>query len=148
MAVAGVTPQPMRLRDLERRELHDAALLPEVLALPDVADGPLLVLGSGSNVLIADDLPGTVLVFAPINCTREAAQRARALAQELTQLGIPNVQTSSYAAASFEPTPEALASYQRLHKVMTGEIPIALVNGMGKANPSVADVAAEYARTR
>lgn len=92
--------------------------------------------------------PGTVLVFAPINCTREAAQRARALAQELTQLGIPNVQTSSYAAASFEPTPEALASYQRLHKVMTGEIPIALVNGMGKANPSVADVAAEYARTR
>ena len=26
VAVAGVTPQPMRLRDLERRELHDAAL--------------------------------------------------------------------------------------------------------------------------
>ena len=44
-------------------ELHDAALLPEVLALPEVANGPLLVLGSGSNVLIADDLPGTVLVF-------------------------------------------------------------------------------------
>lgn len=95
-----------------------------------------------------DAQPGTVLVFAPINCTREAAQRARALSHELTQLGIPNVQTSRYAATSFAPTPDALAGYRRLHKVMTGEIPIALVNGMGKANPSVADVAAEYARTR
>lgn len=45
-------------------ELHDAALLPEVLALPQVADGPLLVLGSGSNVLLAGDVEGTVLVFA------------------------------------------------------------------------------------
>ncbi|WP_210132355.1 UDP-N-acetylmuramate dehydrogenase [Stenotrophomonas rhizophila] len=45
-------------------ELHDAALLPDVLALPQVAGHPLLVLGSGSNVLIADDVPGTVLVFA------------------------------------------------------------------------------------
>lgn len=44
-------------------ELHDPALLPEVLALPQVARGPLRVLGSGSNVLIAADLPGTVLVF-------------------------------------------------------------------------------------
>lgn len=44
-------------------ELHDPALLPEVLALPTVAGGPLLVLGSGSNVLIAEDLAGTVLVF-------------------------------------------------------------------------------------
>ncbi|WP_421569547.1 UDP-N-acetylmuramate dehydrogenase [Stenotrophomonas sp. PD6] len=45
-------------------ELHDPSLLPDVLALPHVAGGPLLVLGSGSNVLIADDVPGTVLVFA------------------------------------------------------------------------------------
>ncbi|MFG3447814.1 MULTISPECIES: UDP-N-acetylmuramate dehydrogenase [unclassified Stenotrophomonas] len=45
-------------------ELHDASLLPDVLALPEVAGHPLLVLGSGSNVLIADNVPGTVLVFA------------------------------------------------------------------------------------
>lgn len=45
-------------------ELHDTTLLPDVLALPQVAGHPLLVLGSGSNVLIADDVPGTVLVFA------------------------------------------------------------------------------------
>ncbi len=45
-------------------ELHEPSLLPEVLALPQVADKPLLVLGSGSNVLLAGDVPGTVLVFA------------------------------------------------------------------------------------
>lgn len=41
----------------------DPAALPEALALPEVASGPLLVLGSGSNVLLAADVPGTVLVF-------------------------------------------------------------------------------------
>ena len=45
-------------------ELHDPTLLPDVLALPQVAGKPLLVLGSGSNVLLADSVPGTVLVFA------------------------------------------------------------------------------------
>lgn len=45
-------------------ELHDPTLLPDVLAHPHVAGKPLLVLGSGSNVLLADNVPGTVLVFA------------------------------------------------------------------------------------
>jgi len=45
-------------------EVFDPSVLPEVLALPRVADQPLLVLGSGSNVLIADNVEGTVLVFA------------------------------------------------------------------------------------
>lgn len=95
-----------------------------------------------------DAEPGTVLLFTPLNCPREAAQRALALSQELTQLGISNKRTSHYPATSFEPNPETLASFKRLNKVMTGEIPIALINGMGKANPLVADVVAEYARTR
>lgn len=49
-----------------QRLLHvfDPAVLPQVLALPEVAEGPLLVLGSGSNVLLAADVAGTVLVFA------------------------------------------------------------------------------------
>jgi UDP-N-acetylmuramate dehydrogenase len=45
-------------------ELHDPTLLPDVLAHPQVAGRPLLVLGSGSNVLLADNVAGTVLVFA------------------------------------------------------------------------------------
>ncbi|MFX1722870.1 UDP-N-acetylmuramate dehydrogenase [Stenotrophomonas sp. AS1] len=45
-------------------EVFDPSVLPEVLALPRVAEQPLLVLGSGSNVLIAGNVEGTVLVFA------------------------------------------------------------------------------------
>ncbi|MGA6181721.1 UDP-N-acetylmuramate dehydrogenase [Stenotrophomonas sp. NPDC077421] len=44
-------------------EVVEPAVLPEVLGLPQVARQPLLVLGSGSNVLIAGDVAGTVLVF-------------------------------------------------------------------------------------
>ena len=45
-------------------DIHDAAALPEALALPEVAGGEVLVLGSGSNVLFAGDVNGTVLVLA------------------------------------------------------------------------------------
>jgi len=41
--------------------LHDSAALPEALALPALAGQPLLVLGSGSNVLLAGDPDGCVL---------------------------------------------------------------------------------------
>ncbi|MBB6182935.1 UDP-N-acetylmuramate dehydrogenase [Oleiagrimonas soli] len=45
-------------------ELLDAARLPEVLALPAIAQSPLLVLGEGSNVLFAGDVDGAVLTMA------------------------------------------------------------------------------------
>jgi len=44
-------------------QLDDPAALPEVLALPALAGQPLLVLGSGSNVLLAADPEGVVLSF-------------------------------------------------------------------------------------
>jgi len=44
-------------------QLDDAAALPEALALPAIAGRPLLVLGSGSNVLLAGDPDACVLVF-------------------------------------------------------------------------------------
>ena len=43
-------------------ELHDPAALPALLAHPAVRDQPLLPLGAGSNVLLAGDWPGVVLV--------------------------------------------------------------------------------------
>ncbi|TDU32444.1 hypothetical protein DFR24_1841 [Panacagrimonas perspica] len=89
----------------------------------------------------------TVLVFAPLNCPREGAQRAKALAQSLADRGIPVVKTDHYAAQAFEPNPETEAAFKRLNVVMTGEIPIVLVNGMGKANPSADEVGAEFRRT-
>ncbi|PTU30083.1 hypothetical protein [Stenotrophobium rhamnosiphilum] len=96
----------------------------------------------------ADTPQNTVLIFAPLNCPREHAQRARELAKKLTELGIQNIQTSHYPSVAFQPTEEKLASFKRLNVVMTGEIPIALVNGMGKANPSLDELVSEYKRTQ
>ena len=45
-------------------ELTDASKLPEVLELPAIRSGSLLVLGEGSNVLFTKDFDGTVLVMA------------------------------------------------------------------------------------
>lgn len=45
-------------------EIRDASKLPELLAFPAVKQGPLLVLGEGSNVLFAGDFEGTVLAMA------------------------------------------------------------------------------------
>jgi UDP-N-acetylmuramate dehydrogenase len=44
-------------------ELYDSAALPAALALPEMTRAPWMVLGSGSNVLLADATPGAVLVF-------------------------------------------------------------------------------------
>lgn len=42
-------------------EVHDPAALPELLAIPALSRLPLLVLGSGSNMLFRDDWPGLVV---------------------------------------------------------------------------------------
>ena len=44
-------------------ELRDAAKLPELLDFPAVRRAPLLVLGEGSNLLLAGDFDGTVLAM-------------------------------------------------------------------------------------
>ncbi len=90
----------------------------------------------------------TVWVFAPINCPREGAQRAGALAKRLTDLGISNLKADHYGSQSFAPNPEVEAGFKRLNTVMTGELPIVLINGMGKANPSIDEVVSEYKRTQ
>ncbi|MEA9561989.1 UDP-N-acetylmuramate dehydrogenase [Xanthomonas campestris] len=43
--------------------IHAPEALPDALAAPQIAGQPLLVLGSGSNVLLAGDPPGCVLCF-------------------------------------------------------------------------------------
>jgi len=43
-------------------EIHAAAAIPEILALPQVKNLPLLVLGEGSNVLFTRDFDGVVIL--------------------------------------------------------------------------------------
>ena len=45
-------------------EIRDAAKLPELLDFPAVRNGPLLVLGEGSNLLLTGDVDGTVVAMA------------------------------------------------------------------------------------
>jgi len=92
--------------------------------------------------------PNTVIVFAPVNCPKEPAQRADALAERLTREGIPNRRSASYSIQLATATDEQIAAMRRTDVVMRGEIPAVLVNGMGKANPKVEEVIAEYRRTR
>lgn len=89
-----------------------------------------------------------VLILAPVNCPSEAAQRADALASELTRRGIPNQRGDSFSLSMNDPSAEERAAGERAVAVLNGEIPAVFINGMGKANPTADEVAAEFSRTR
>ena len=90
----------------------------------------------------------TVLILAPINCPSSDAKRADVLAESLTRRGIPNIRSSSYSLRIANPSEAEQANMKRAGDVLGGGIPAVFVNGMGKSNPSIDEVAAEYARTR
>ncbi len=90
----------------------------------------------------------SVVILAPLNCPSDAAQRADALSARLTELGIPNVRSSSFSANIAAPTDEQSAAMKRSISILNGDIPAVFLRGMGKANPTAAEVAAEYRRTR
>ena len=82
-----------------------------------------------------------VVIFAPENCPEEAGKRADALADQLGRSGVP---VSRLDHVSFTMTDADPATVQRINAVMTGTIPIVVVRGRAKANPSVDEVLAEY----
>lgn len=82
-----------------------------------------------------------VVIFAPPNCSSEEAQRADDLAAALDRAGVPYRRSSQFQLTLQSPDPDALA---RIRAVMSGPIPVVIVNGSGKANPSADDVIAEY----
>ena len=90
----------------------------------------------------------TVLIFAPINCPSDAAQRADDLADKLTRLGIPNMRSSSFSSTVNNPTKEQQEGIERAVSVINGEIPAVFINGVAKANPTVDEVVSEFERTR
>ncbi len=101
------------------------------------------------GVVMPAGVPGnSVVILAPVNCPSDAAQRADALAARLSDLGIPNVRGSSYSVNIDNPTREQDAAMKRAVSVLEGEIPAVFLNGMGKSNPTVEEVVAEYERTQ
>lgn len=91
---------------------------------------------------LQDQDADTVYVIAPQDCPKEASQRALRLAEDLQEQGIPVVKTSN-VNYSFSATPSQDV-LDRMNGVMRGEVPIVIINGRGKANPSMAEVVAEY----
>jgi hypothetical protein len=88
--------------------------------------------------------PKQVVVFAPENCPSEDAQRSDAMARDLMNRSIPSLRSHDISFTSSDPDP---AIQNRLNTVMNGELPIVIVNGKGKANPTLDQVVAEYMAT-
>ena len=81
-----------------------------------------------------------VVIFAPINCPSDAAQRAEAMAQHLSAQGVPYVRSQDASFGNLSSQDEA----NRVMAVMEGGIPVVFVRARAKANPSPEDVVAEY----
>lgn len=85
---------------------------------------------------------GTVIILAALNCPSAQAQRADALAARLSRMGIPNRRMNHYAISRI--TREQMPLIRQTNAVLTGEIPIVIVNDRAEANPTVDEVVAEY----
>lgn len=81
-----------------------------------------------------------VVIFAPINCPSDAAQRAETMAQHLSAQGVPYVRSQDASFGNLSSQEEA----NRVMAVMEGGIPVVFVRARAKANPRPEDVVAEY----
>ena len=88
---------------------------------------------------VAGANPARVMVIAAEDCPEAAARRADDLAERLARDGIAVTRAHN---VSF-PAVNGADEMQRLNRVMNGELPIVIVNGRGKANPTLDEVRAE-----
>jgi hypothetical protein len=101
--------------------------------------------GNSSHGFVDMPLPdgqsgSDVVIFAPVNCPSDAAQRAEALARHLSAQGVPYVRSQDANFGNLSSQEEA----NRVMAVMEGGIPVVFVRTRAKANPSPEDVVAEY----
>lgn len=90
--------------------------------------------------------PGVVYVFAARNCPKEAGQRADNMARELNRRGV-RVQRISHVSFVWHDNSEATRQKQaQVSQMMKGELPIVILDGMGRANPDLDSVLAEVSR--
>jgi len=92
----------------------------------------------------ADAPSNTVVILAPQNCTSAQAKRADLMVEQLRKMGIPVTRLDHYSVQNAS-LPQPMI--WRTNAVLTGKVPIVVVNGMAKANPRVSEVAAEYQRS-
>lgn len=80
-----------------------------------------------------------VIILAAINCTKEAAIRADNLADELSRRNIPYTRINRISFQNYDSSIK-----KNLDAVMGGPLPHVLIDGKGKANPSLNDVISEF----
>ena len=85
-----------------------------------------------------------VVILAPLNCPSDAAKRADALSARLTEMGIPNERSNTYALHYNTTSAETQVRIRHTQDVLGGKIPAVFVNGLGKDNPSADEVVAVY----
>jgi hypothetical protein len=112
-----------------------------------VSQRALLALADGNGFIPVQMPDGasadTVLILAPVNCPREGAKRADALAGRLRELGIPNVRSNTYSIAAL--TRDNTAGVQRAADISRENIvPVVFINGRAKANPTAEEVVREF----
>ena len=100
--------------------------------------------GFVSVVMAAGASPDTVVVLARLNGPSAQAKRADAMATQLSQVGIPIRRSNNYLATIHDRDQMPLLT--RTNAVLGGEIPIVIINGMAKANPTVDEVTSEFRR--
>ncbi len=93
-------------------------------------------------VTAAGSARNVAIVLAALNCPSAQAQRADALSAQLTRLGIANQRANNYFASINSRDQMPLLNHT--NAVLGGEIPIVIINGRAKANPTVEEVQAEY----
>jgi hypothetical protein len=110
-----------------------------------------LMASADSNGFVAVVMPpsvprDTAVILAPLNCPSAQAKQADAMAKQLGEMGIPVRRSNSYSGTITDPAQLPLLA--RTNAVMGGEVPIVIVNGMAKANPTVEEVALEFRRDK
>ncbi len=86
--------------------------------------------------------PAAVLVIAAEDCPHEDAQRADRLADDLSRSGVPVTRLHNLGFDNVSADDVA-----RINAVMGGTLPVVIVRGRGRANPSLAQVLAAYRGT-
>jgi hypothetical protein len=86
-----------------------------------------------------------VLILAALNCGKEPARRADALARALEEREVPHQRINRVSFNfSGESKEDLEAESARLEAVMKGPLPIVFVSGKAKANPTLEEVLAEF----
>jgi hypothetical protein len=111
-----------------------------------VAERELAAVADSNGFVPIVTAPGSAhnvaIVLAALNCPSAQAQRADALAAQLTRLGVANQRANNYFASIN--SRDQMPLLNRTNTVLGGEIPIVIINGRAKANPTAEEVQAEY----